>query len=318
MSRVPYTLAAFLVAVLTALPSAAQESPTADELFQKGREAAKRGDQAAACAFFGDSYALDPAVGTLFNLAYCEETLGRVATAWTHYKTLEERVPANDARLQAIRERLLALEPRLPKLSLTLSSACPPDTKVFSDGKEIPADQLGKPMLIDPGRHNIEVQAPGRETASEPVIVRESETRELVLEPGGIASPEPKPPPPIQSPKRAPVVRKPARTPSAPTTSTQKSIGWGLLGLGAAGFVTTAVAAGFVLDRKATVNDECPPNLACSEEGKNAANSGKVWSTVGTVAFIVGAAAGGAGTYLILTAPTSDRQAGSLALRHAF
>lgn len=303
-----------MTALLIALPSTAQDSPTADELFQKGREASKRGDQAAACAFFGDSYALDPAVGTLFNLAYCEETLGRVATAWTHYKTLESRVPANDARLEAIRERLLALEPRLPKLSLTLGKACPPDTKVFSDGKEIPADQLGKPMLIDPGRHNIEVHAPGRETASEPVIVRESEVRELVLEPGAIASAEP--PPVIETPK--PVrTRKPTPRPAPAPSSVQKQVGWGLLGLGAAGFVTTAVAAGFVLDRKATVNDECNPGVPCSETGKNAAESGKVWSTVGTIAFIVGAAAGGAGTYLVLTAPTSNRR-GSLALHHAF
>lgn len=315
MSRVPYSLAAFIVALLVTLPSFAQDSPTAEELFQKGREAAKRGDQAAACAFFGDSYALDPAVGTLFNLAYCEETLGRVATAWTHYKTLEARVPADDPRLEAIRERLLALEPRLSRISLTLSSACPPDTKVFSDGKEIPPDQLGKPMLIDPGRHNIEVQAPGREPASEPVIMRESETREFVLEPGAIAEPEP----PVE-PQKPPRVRKPVArpAPATTTTSTQKKLGWGLVGLGAAGFITTAVAAGFVLDRKATVDDECPPNLACSAEGKNAAESGKVWSTVGTVAFIVGAAAGGTGTYLILTAPSSSGRAGSLALHHSF
>jgi hypothetical protein len=313
VSRLPYSIAAFSAALLIALPSSA-DPPSADELFQKGREAAKRGDQAAACAFFGDSYALDPAIGTLFNLAYCEETLGRVATAWTHYKTLESRVPADDARLEAIRERLSALEPRLPKLSLTLGSACPPDTTVFSDGKEVPADQLGKPMLIDPGRHNIEVRAPGRETASEPVIVRESEVRELVLEPGPIASAEPKP---IIEPRQA-RPKKPTPRPLPAPSSAQKTVGWGLIGLGAAGFVTTAVAAGFVLDRKATVNDECDPGVPCSDKGKNAAESGKVWSTVGTVAFIVGAAAGGAGTYLVLTAPTSDRRAGSLTLHHAF
>jgi hypothetical protein len=314
VSRVPYSIAAFVAALSIALPSSAQESPTADELFQKGREAAKRGDQAAACAFFGDSYTLDPAVGTLFNLAYCEENLGRVATAWTHYKALESRVPANDARLEAIRERLSALEPRLPKISLTLSKNCPPDTKVFADDEEIPQDQLGKPIHIDPGRHNIEVHAPGRETASEPVIIRESEVREIVLEPGAVASAEP-PPPEKERPKPARVKKQPR---PAPAPSAQKKIGWGFIGLGAAGFVTTAVAAAFVLDRKATVKDECKPGVPCTEKGKNAAESGKVWSTVGTVAFIVGAAAGGAGTYLVLTAPTSDRRAGSLALHHAF
>jgi hypothetical protein len=58
----------------------ANDSATAEALFAAGREAIRRGDYQAACPMFAESNRLDPAVGTVLNLAICEEHLGQLAS----------------------------------------------------------------------------------------------------------------------------------------------------------------------------------------------------------------------------------------------
>ena len=75
------------------------DAAAADALFQKGREAADKGDFATAAAKFAESQRLDPAPGTLLNLADCEEHLGQTASAWEHYKRAAETMNAGDDRI---------------------------------------------------------------------------------------------------------------------------------------------------------------------------------------------------------------------------
>src|SRR5580692_11189003 len=71
----------------------------ADALFRKGREAAEKGDWATACPKFAESQRLDPAPGTLLNLADCEEHLGQLASAYEHFKTAVETMAPSDDRI---------------------------------------------------------------------------------------------------------------------------------------------------------------------------------------------------------------------------
>ena len=59
----------------------AQNPAAAEALFEQARAAMAAGSYELACARFRDSDRLDPAIGTRFNLADCEEKRGRVATA---------------------------------------------------------------------------------------------------------------------------------------------------------------------------------------------------------------------------------------------
>src|SRR5687768_2981870 len=52
-----------------------RDAAAAEALFRQGRQAADAGDHAKACEKFKESNRLDPALGTVFNIADCEEKL---------------------------------------------------------------------------------------------------------------------------------------------------------------------------------------------------------------------------------------------------
>src|SRR6185295_11820463 len=58
----------------------------AEKLFTEARKLLEAGKYAEACQKLADSHQLDPAVGTLLNLAQCYTKLGKTATAWATYQ----------------------------------------------------------------------------------------------------------------------------------------------------------------------------------------------------------------------------------------
>src|SRR5688572_31408250 len=86
-----------------------------------------------ACARFRDSDRLDPAVGTRFNLADCEERRGRIATAWSLFRGVLSELAPDDDRRPIADERAKRLEPRLPKLTLRRTVETPPGVRVRID-----------------------------------------------------------------------------------------------------------------------------------------------------------------------------------------
>jgi hypothetical protein len=80
-------------------------------------------------------------------------------------------------------------------------------------------------------------------------------------------------------------------------------LGYALVGGGAVGVTVALIAGAFVLDRKSTVEAHCDPSLACDKQGVDAAQSGRTLSAVSTASFVLGAAAGGVGIYLLATEP---------------
>src|SRR5260221_9700518 len=88
-ARVLSSTALVVSSALVAPDARAQPSPDdagAEALFLEGRRLmdAARFDEA--CAKFAASQKLAPGLGTLMNLADCEEHRGRTATAWAHFR----------------------------------------------------------------------------------------------------------------------------------------------------------------------------------------------------------------------------------------
>ncbi len=306
---------ATLLAVLCLVPPgtawAQAKDPAAGEaLFREGRALSDAGDIAGACAKFRESDRLDPAVGTTFNIADCEERLGRLARAWTLFDEVAQRLTVADKRRAVAQKRAAALEPRLPKLSVRLSANAPAGARVVRDGVELGSASLGTALPVDPGEHVVVVSAAGREDRSFNVIVSEREIRALEVEPGNVVT--------ASSPAEKPTVDVTAdASPIKPSRSA--TLGYVVAGVGVAGFIVGAVAGVLVLQKKGVVDEHCDPNKQCDDEGHEATKSGKTWGIVTTAGLITGAVGVGAGTYLILSAGSiDDGAAASVALSGRF
>jgi hypothetical protein len=116
--KLPHAFAASVwLGVITmgaARPVAAQAPPTpsdtSDELFHRGRMATQAGDCKTALLFFEQSQRLEPAVGTLLNMAVCEEQLALPAAARAHLAEALVLASADDPRRGLIQERMAKLD----------------------------------------------------------------------------------------------------------------------------------------------------------------------------------------------------------------
>jgi hypothetical protein len=137
----------------------------AEALYRQARELMNEGRHAEACPKFAESQRLDPATGTLLNLAACHEAMGKLATAWLEYGEglLSARRDQREDRVRFVEERLKDLEPRLSMLTVTVDQAADvPELEIRLNGALIGAAARGVPAPVDPGTHVIEATAPGK------------------------------------------------------------------------------------------------------------------------------------------------------------
>ena len=116
---------AISLAIALAVAGNAHAQPTdsvaaAEQLFEQARALFDQGNFAEACPRFDASYKLDPALGTLLNMATCYEMLGHIASAWGHYREViaHAQKVGDLARIDIAKARIAALQPRLPKLTI--------------------------------------------------------------------------------------------------------------------------------------------------------------------------------------------------------
>jgi hypothetical protein len=291
----------------------------ADALFRQGRAAIKAGNIKEGCTSIAESYRLDPAPGTLLNVADCAERLRKLATARQHYLDLMEMLPAADPRHTLAQRKIKELEPRIPRLLLRLTDGSPEAVQVFRDGVPMGTAALGVFLPVDPGKHLIEVRASGHEVARSEVLLAEGEQREVSVQVGprsavptaSSAIPSALPPPlSAPSPASEAPFAWPAQTPGpVEHGGGARTAGWILTGVGGLSVGASLVLGLRVLDRKATVEAHCK-DKRCDPEGIKAGRSGSTLATISTVTFALGALAAGAGVYLLFSNPVVEVGAG--------
>jgi hypothetical protein len=257
----------------------------AEALFRDGRAAAQKGDWETACPKLRESQRLDPAAGTLLNLADCEEHRGKVATAWQLYRQVVESLPENDERVPLAKKRAGDLERRLPHLTVRITGPLPSGAKIVRNDIELSDASLGSALPVDPGTYKIVLTAPGRQPSTSEIAVIEGANASVDIRPGAPVGSGEGPPPPKHSSRTA---------------------GWVVGGLGVAGLGVGAVAGILTLGKKGTVDDNCNANKLCNAEGYDAAQSGKTLGMVTTAGLIAGTIGVGVGAYLLLSRDTSS------------
>jgi hypothetical protein len=298
--------------ILLAVPAAALAQPRdaagSEWLFREGRALMKKGDFVAACPKLAESLRFDPAVGTLMNLAECEERLGRTASAWQRWEAAADQLPAADRRRATALARARALEALLPRLIVTVAESAPKDLVVTRDGIALGAASLGVALPVDPGRHLITASASGHAARTFEVTIENGQQQSVTVEAGAAALQ----PPPMPSVSPLPVAAAPAPGSEGALRATtvpgaRRSSGR-LLGLGLviAGGATLAVGGYFGLQAMAARREAASACVAfgdtnrCWSSAAEPLDRDRRASLAADIAFGVGAATTAAGLYLVL------------------
>jgi Tfp pilus assembly protein PilF len=139
-------------------------------IFVEGRRLMGAGRPAEACEKFDLAFKADPeAVGTLLNLGLCHEQIGKLATALVWFRRAHARSVALESAEAAdqAQKRIDGITGKIPKLDIVLAPPAPSAT-VKLDGK--PVTTLTG-IEVDPGRHVVDVEAPGVRPATTAVDV---------------------------------------------------------------------------------------------------------------------------------------------------
>ena len=280
----------------------------ATELFMQGREAVKQRDYEKACPLFAESSRLDLKVGTLLNLADCEEHVGQLAEALQHWKqAVQLGTATRDRRAEEACRRLDALEGRVPRLIIHLAPDAPASTRVTRDGVELGQATLGVPLPVNPGEHEIEVITPGHAPKRYAAAVAEGEVKELDVTVGGRLPERPEA-------TEAPLV--PPRAAPEPVAEPDNSLAYVLGGVGIAGVVVGSITGAMLIDKNRTIDAQCNADNECTEQGLAAVEDAKGLVPISNVAWVVGVVGLGASTYLFVTSgPSAPGDEGAGALR---
>lgn len=311
-------LSAALLAILVTLsapPARAQNVAVADALFKKGLAEMQAGRFDTGCPALAESYRIDPQLGSLFTLAECHAKAGHVATArarYDDYLQIFASLTPEQQKRQFGRERIAAtkkaeLSPRVPTVTVTLSSTAPSGTRVTCDDLELKATSLGVPLPLDPGDHTFRAAPPSGAAVEERLTLSERESRTITL---NVAAPKEAPPPP--KPKAAP----------APSGLGARRIGAIIAGgVGLAGLGAGVAFGALTLRKRDVIEQHCTiapgqPDI-CDTTGVSAHNDALTMGWVSTGGFILGGLGlGAAATLFFLKAP-EPRPAGAGAAQRA-
>lgn len=277
-------VAAALVLALTSTSGVARAAdPVAEALYQEARRAMATGDLELACKKFEESAVRESAPGTLLNLGDCQEKRGELVAAKASFEKASASFQPTDTRVSYTRDRLTALEKRIPHI--TPRSGSPADVTI--DGATVP---IGVAHPVDPGTHHVVFTPHGAPPRTLDVEIAAGEARDvdaaLVGAPLGTGE--------------APSKAHPDAKGERPHRSTLvRTLTWGAFGLAGAGLVVGTYGGIRALDAKSTVDENCPPG-GCNPVGLEAQDDGRTFSTIGTVGFVTAGVGLAAGIALLL------------------
>lgn len=307
--------------LLTMTSSSALAAPTPEDvalseaLFREGKALLQEGKFDLACPKLAESQRLDPAGGTLVTLALCYEAAGKTATAWVVFGealAVAERDKRAD-RAKLSKEHIATLEKKLSYLTIELApeGIGPSDFVLTRDGTNVNRAALGTASAVDPGKHTINVSAPGFAPYTTEIDIGVDGDRKKVLIPKLEQLPEkpvdvPKPEKPVEKP-----VEKPIETPKpivTPPVKDEPSAGMhpgrmGALVLGSVSILALGTGAYFGVSAKSKHDEAlalCPTSPCPNDKGvaqNDAARSDAGWST----GLVIGGFVGLAGSITLWT-----------------
>lgn len=286
---------AIMASAATARAQDGSRVAAATVLFDEGVRALDAGNLDEACQKLAKSQELAPSGGTLLALGECHERAGRVASAWLAYRGAAARAAAagkSDAEASALAQAA-KLEPKLARLTIR-GSALVANVELTRDSTPVTSSELGVPVPVDPGPHEVRASAPGSKPWTKEVQVASGS--QVTIDVPALEPDRTPPPPSPGDGKSATPDDDPGRVPR-------------VLGITAAGLGGGALIGGSIFGALAiSANDDgeakCRQKL-CSQEGLDLIRQASDRAALSTIFFLAGAAlvAGGLALYFISPGP---------------
>jgi tetratricopeptide (TPR) repeat protein len=303
-----------LVAAISSTARPADAEPSAADrqaatvLFKDGKALLDKGKIAEACRKLEDSQRLDPAAGTLLNLAVCHEKEGRTASAWYEFTDAlaTARKDNRPERIKLAEEHIAKLEPQLLRLTIEVPKESDvPGLEVRRDDAVLARAGWGSATPVDPGEHKIEAKAPGKLPWSRSVNVDATQATRTITVPALAADPDAGKM--VAKEPIAPPVAPPSQEPTpVPATSTRGRNGVIATAVGGA-FLVGAGVVGLVAKSKwDEAQKTCPSVKDCDASGAAATKRAGTLADTATTVGVIGAVLTGVGVYLLSTAPSSS------------
>lgn len=268
----------------------AGDPAVAEALFREGKRLMEDGQHEVACAKFSASQDEEASVGTLLNLARCNEKIGKTATAWAQYQAAASlaRQSGDDKREAIASELAESLEATLSRLTITVPVAVE-GVEVRRNGVAIRAAVFGIAVAVDPGVQQIEVSAPGHAPWSKTVTMTAGDHLQVAV-------------PTLELERRAP---DPVVIP-APVAADESEPSHGLLygGIAVGALGLAGLGAGIALGLYAARDRDdalsrCPAG-ACDDEGFATVERARTKAHGATAGFVVGGVALTAGVVMMV------------------
>jgi hypothetical protein len=211
---------------------------------------------------------------------------------------------------QADAERELGeLQPRIPRLRIRVEGAAANEIEMTVNGAKMAVALLGIDLPTDPGRRHI-VGKRGAEAVEQMIDLAEGDRKDTVLRfitapPAPIVAEVP-PAPAMTNQRTTPAPVTVEATAAAPGDHSQRTWGWVVAGVGAAGLLT-GVVTGIAVMTNSGLRNDCP-NGACPASKSGSAETYNLMRNISTAGFIVGGVGTALGVTLLLWTPKGEAE----------
>lgn len=305
LALVPYAAATLLATQPTLADTTSENRAIAETLFftARGLMEAKRYEQA--CQKFAESYRLDPAAGTLLNLAVCHEQQGKLASAWGEFKKAlsDAKKAGREDREKLATEHLEVIEPELSYVTIHVPAKIRvPGLEILRNGAALEQGGWEAELPIDSGKIEITARAPGYKPRIKTATIERKQHLEIT----------------VDALEKAPI---PVVVVAEPGWSVQRKVGLGLIGVGVVGLGVGGYFGFRTLKEKSESDTACPvfdDERRCSIAGAEKMDAAQRDAWISNIGLAVGLGSVAVGTYLFIrggnTAP-ADAAPKTTALR---
>jgi hypothetical protein len=242
-------------------PSQATQSAY-DGFIEQALQAYDAGRFAEARTSFRRAHELSPTARTLRTMGMCAFNLGDYVDAVLNLEAAlsDSRKPLTEDQRKHAAELIGRSNQHVGRFRLRLS---PADAVLTVDG-HAPTLLAERELVLELGRHQIDVRAPGYRSAQSVLSVEGADrtTLELRLTPASpdeIAGSSAAPAQQLTAAANATVPNRPLRSePDPQRSSLQQSVGYVTLGVGVAGLAAFGVVGALAMAKQSKLDDHCP------------------------------------------------------------